>query len=170
MERSELTQEYLKSLYSYDQNSGLFTRLINRGKFKAGEIAGRQHTDSKGMTYVKIKISGKEYFAHRLVWFYMYGVWPEKEIDHIDHNTINNKISNLRSVSLSENRKNISKSKKNTSGVVGVLFLTRERKWSARIQVNCKNIYLGTYACKHDAIKARKSAEQKYNFHPNHGT
>lgn len=169
MERSELTQEYLKSLYSYDPNSGLFTRLINRGKFKVGEIAGRQHTDSKGMTYVKIKISGKEYFAHRLVWFYMYGVWPEKEIDHIDHNTINNKISNLRSVSPSENRRNASISRNNTSGVVGVIFCKREQRWLARIILDYKQIHLGYFKCFEDAVRTRKLAEQKYNFHPNHG-
>ena len=70
----------------------------------------------------------------------------------------------------SENSKNRKIQKNNKSGVVGVFFKNDIQKWAARIMVNRKSIYLGAFSLKDDAITARKNAEVKYNFHPNHGS
>ncbi len=57
----------------------------------------------------------------------------------------------------------------NTSGVMGVYWVKRLSRWEARISIDNKEIPLGTHAHKSDAIAARKAAEVKYGFHPNHG-
>lgn len=86
-------------------------------------------------------------------------------IDHIDGNGLNNKWSNLRSVSHSVNGKNQKKHKTNTSGVSGVYYRKDSNRWRARIMVDDKAISLGTFKNKDDAIAARKEAEIKHNFY-----
>jgi hypothetical protein len=82
--------------------------------------------------------------------------------DHINRNKLDNRRCNLRSVSPSQNSFNSSLSKNNTSGCVGIVWRKDIKKWSARIKVNYKEIYLGCFKDKNDAIKARKQAEDKY--------
>lgn len=161
-----MNQRDLKRILSYDENSGEFmwkTRLSNRGV--VGKIAGTPSTHG----HVQIRINGVFYKAHRLAWLYVYGELPDGEIDHINHNPYDNRISNLRNVSHKENARNQSMRKTNTSGVTGVYFYKRDRKWDAKIMVDGAMIHLGRFVNKIDAIIARKMAEQEYGFHPNHG-
>jgi len=104
--------------------------------------------------------------AHRLAWFYMEGEWPTGHINHIRDD---NRWVNLREVSNQENHKNQSISINNKSGVIGVCWNKKARKWHAQIKVNYKAISLGCFSDIHNAIKARKDAEIKYGFHKNHG-
>ena len=83
-------------------------------------------------------------------------------VDHIDKNTFNNKLSNLRITDNTNNVRNASLSKNNTSGIIGVNFRKDRNKWRAFIMVNKKQISLGLYECVDDAIKARLKAELKY--------
>jgi hypothetical protein len=165
----ELTQERLKSLLNYNPETGEFTRLVSRRSYQAGEIAGCLKRDRSEKVYIIIKIDGKNYRAHRLVWLYSYGKWPKNDIDHIDQDSTNNRLINLRDVSHAENGKNRKMSKRNNSGVTGVCFHNKAQKWMARIKVNGKGIYLGYFELKDDAITARKNADVEYGFHPNHG-
>jgi len=119
--------------------------------------------------YRQISVSGKNYKAHRLIWLYVHGRWPN-EVDHIDHDQLNNRIENLREVTHRDNMLNLSIPKNNSSGVVGVSWNKSHKKWRAQIRVNGKMVYLGGFTLKEDAIKARKEAERKYGFHPNHGS
>lgn len=90
--------------------------------------------------------------------------------DHISGNTLDNRKSNLRSVSKKENGRNCRVNTDNSPGVCGVSFRKDTSKWSAKITVDCKVIYLGTcYETFEDAVKARKLAEIQYGFHENHG-
>ncbi len=82
--------------------------------------------------------------------------------DHIDRNPLNNRRSNLRQATQAENTKNKSKQKNNTSGVTGVGWVKKVCKWRARITFNEKEIYLGVFDDKVDAIKARLRAEKEY--------
>ena len=99
-----ITQEYLKSVLYYDKDTGLFTWKISnkKGHVKEGKLAGSK--DNRG--YVKIQINKKDYTAHRLAWFYIYGEWPKQVIDHINRIKFDNRIENLRDVSVLENNKN----------------------------------------------------------------
>lgn len=87
---------------------------------------------------------------------------PCVRIDHRNHNTMNNRKSNLRRATSSENAMNSELSSANTSGVTGVLFDKRWNKWVASIMVNYKSIHLGGFDKFDDAVKARKEAEEKY--------
>lgn len=108
---------------------------------------------------------------HRLIWCHYYGKWPESNlvIDHINGNHYDNTIENLRLVTQAENSKNRSTRKDNTSGHVGLYWRNSKRKWQVYIGVNGKNIHIGHFKNKEDAIKARKEAEKKYGYHKNHG-
>jgi hypothetical protein len=166
----ELTQERLKSLFNYNPETGEFTRLVSRGGRRVGEIAGSPARKSNGKVYIDIHIDGKHYYAHRLAWLYTYGAWPENDIDHIDHDSTNNRLINLRDVTNAENHKNRKMSKRNNSGVTGVYFRNDMQKWHARIAVNGKRIHLGHFEVKDDAVTARKNADVECGFHPNHGS
>ena len=161
-----ITQKELKETLHYNPETGVFIWLKTpRGKVKAGDVAG--HKDSDG--YIIIKIAGKEYKAHRLAWLYVHGAMPEKIMDHINHVKADNRIINLRCVSHIENQKNRSLWRKSKTGITGVLRDSRSKMWLARITVDKKLIYLGVFDCFFSACCVRKSAENKYGFHANHG-
>lgn len=107
--------------------------------------------------------------AHRIAWAIHYGVWPKGEVDHINGDTSDNRIKNLRAVSTSENSKNKSKYRNNTSGITGVSYHKGIRQWTAGIRVDGKRIHLGAFDEKEDAILARMNGEKEYEFHENHG-
>jgi len=173
----KLNQTYLKNILSYNPNTGDFTWLINKnsygGKVKIGKKAGTLLTTGKNKgwnqkSYWYIGINRQRYLAHRLAWFYMKGAWP-KEIDHIDHNGLNNKWFNLREVTHKENSKNTTLNRNNKSGYTGVTWYKAYNKWTAQIMVNGKCKGLGYFIDINDAITARKNGEIKYKFHKNHG-
>lgn len=111
----------------------------------------------------------KIFIASRVVWLLCNGEWPADTIDHIDGNSMLNAISNLRDVSIRENRKNLPLTSSNKSGVIGVCWHAASRKWSAEILVERKKVYLGLFGDLASAATARKNAEVLYGFHSNHG-
>jgi hypothetical protein len=159
------TQEELKSLLNYDEKTGVFTWRKSSGPVKSGSVAG--YVNKKG--YVLIGIKGRSYRAHRLAWLYCYGEMPHDDIDHINHDKLDNKISNLRVVSNQENHRNVKMSVANKSGYNGVSFCSNRNKWIARISDGKKYLNLGYFVNKMDAVAARKSKEQELGYHPNHG-
>ena len=162
-----ITAEKLKQALDYDKETGQFTWKVSTGKAAAGEVAG--YTMKHGVNrYVQIGIGRKLYLAHRLAWFYVYGSWPQ-EIDHINGNGIDNRWSNLREVNRTENARNMGLRTTSNSGAVGVSFDRVNNKWRATIRLNYKQVHLGRFATKDEAIAARLSAEQLHGFHENHG-
>ena len=151
----KLTLDRLKEALAYDADTGYFTWRIKHAH--ARTIAGAK--DYYG--YCVIRIDGVLYKAHRLAWLYTYGEWPVKSLDHKNQVKNDNRISNLREVTASENMHNIQLRSNNKSGVSGVVWRSDRNKWNARIKVGYKNFNLGLYADMADAIKARKAAEIK---------
>jgi hypothetical protein len=98
-----------------------------------------------------------------------YGSWPVDQIDHINGNTKDNRLENLRDVSNRENLRNQKIPKNNTSGTLGVSFDKRKQNYQASIKINGKRKHLGYFKNKEEAIAARAVANIKYNFHENHG-
>lgn len=131
----------LKSRLVLNEDTGDFFNLVSKGRFcKRGEKAGCLHETG----YVHIKINGKSYAAHRLVWLYVYGSFPSEYLDHINGDKSDNRISNLRLATHSENLRNKGKNKNNKSGFKGVIF-SPSKKWIAQVSVNGVKQYLGTY-------------------------
>ena len=161
-----ITQAELKEVLRYDPDTGHFKWISGDPQFyRVGLVAG----GLTGHGYILIRINYKGYLAHRLAWFYVNGVWPEDQIDHINHIRSDNRIINLRCVTAAENQRNRTINSRNTSGVSGVTSGYKGRYWVASISVDKELIPLGRFADKFEAICARKSANNKYGYHSNHG-
>lgn len=106
--------------------------------------------------------------AHRVIWVWMTGKWPEREIDHIDGDGLNNRWANLRDVAHHVNGQNSRLPSDNTSGVVGVSQM-RDGRWQAYINRDRKRVNLGAFKTKNAAIAARRNAETECGYHANHG-
>lgn len=131
-----------------------------------GKPAGSVNHDG----YIVIGLHGEQYYAHRLAWLLHYGVWPDGDIDHEDHDKSHNWIENLRPVDQQTNSKNAGLSRRNKSGVTGVCWDKAAGKWKAQIKIEDRNLNLGTYEHFDDAVLAREEANRKYNYHSNHGS
>ena len=157
--RPELTAEYLRSVLHYDPETGIFTRKVSTSRsVKVGDVAGCSNGDG----YLRLWLQSRLYLAHRLAWLYVYGEWPEDQLDHINRIRTDNRIANLREVSHKQNGQNRSKSSNNTSGHPGTYWLKQNSKWQAGITHNQKNIYLGCFNTIEEALSARKAAEKLY--------
>ena len=162
--------ETLRNLLSYDPETGkLFWKARGYGRFDT-RFAGREAftaVDPRG--YISGRVFNKTYTGHRVAWAVHYGAWPSGQIDHINHNRADNRLNNLRDVSIWENRVNATLQKNNKSGVAGVYWYARCGRWQAYIKVRGKRHHLGYFAEKFDAILTRLLAEKKHGFHINHG-
>ena len=99
---AEITQLRLKELFSYDESSGIFTRILgHKNGIKAGSVAGCTQKHRK--PYLVIRIDRKLYLCHRLAWLYVHGVFPVGVIDHINGDGFDNRIANLRDVTNEQN-------------------------------------------------------------------
>lgn len=154
-----LTAERLRELTEYFPETGLFRWSVSSARrIKVGDVAGCLN----GSGYRVIKVDGKNCPAHRLAWLYVHGQWPKADIDHIDRNRSNNRISNLREATRTENNQNTSKRRDNTSGHVGVTWDKVRQRWRVQIRHLGRNIYLGLFIDIKDAVAARKAGELKY--------
>lgn len=139
-----LTQNYIKTLLAYDPLTGVFTwKVIRRGTARAGSVAGT--LDGHG--YLRITLNRKKYLAHRLAWLFVYGAWPEGEIDHRDKIKLNNRIENLRDVTHLVNMQNQTAafSTNQSTGLIGAYRLS-ETKFRSLISVNGKRVHLGFFS------------------------
>ena len=175
--------ELLRKLLRYEPATGkLYWRERTPDMFVDGKYAAERSckawnskfVDKEAFTasrngYLHGAIFDRLYSAHRVIWAISYCKWPSNQIDHINGDRSDNRIKNLRSVSHAENTRNRRTSEVNTTGVMGVYWYKSRKKWYARIMFDGKNKHLGYFSNKADAIAARKAAEAKYGFHPNHG-
>lgn len=168
MNKEILTQKNLWRLLNYNPDTGIFTRKVAlNSNIRIGDIAGGV-VNKRAKQYLHIMVDRGVYQAHRLVWLYVHGVWPE-EIDHIDGDSLNNKLENLRNVTHAENCKNKRKNRNNMSGITGVRFYKARGKWVSYIYHNKEQIHLGYTYDFFEACCIRKSAENRLGFHCNHG-
>jgi hypothetical protein len=158
----KLTANRLKSLLEYNPENGVFTRKIDASNTKSGSVAGYIDIDSG---YVRIGIDGKRYWAHRLAWLYMHGVWPVHDIDHIDRDRSNNRISNLRDVRRSMNLQNqVEANQRSVSRIRGVSWDKARCRWKVELSVGNRNKYIGRFSSIDAAADAYRKAKEK--FHP----
>lgn len=189
-EKIEITHELIKELLDYDKDTGIlkwkyrdykyFThgkipklQYITWNKRYANKNVGSKMQTEDGLWYYSCKLTlkgqVKSYRVHRLIWFYMTGEIPDdSQIDHIDHNGLNNKWDNLRLVDNYGNQQNVSRRKDNTSGITGVYYNNTYNKWIASIQAN-KQSYSKTFNTFEDAVEQRKIWNIEFGFHENHG-
>ena len=157
----KITADELRALFNYDAETGVFTRkeaTHGKGGAKpAGSIAGFLAKD--GRRYIRIR--GTRYYEHRLAWLYMTGEWPE-EIDHKNGEPADNRWSNLRQATRSQNNANVGLKRHNTTGFKGVCWNKRRSLWRAQICVNKKRYTLGHYPTPQQAAEAYNEAAQMH--------
>ncbi len=155
----KLTQEYVKYLFNYDHTNGtLIWKVKKSHRNNIGDIAGTKSPHARG--YHIVYIDGVSFLLHRVIWLYHNGFDSEFLIDHKDRNRTNNKIENLREASYTCNNKNCKLSKLNKTGYRGISYKRNTQKWVANITINYKQIYLGSFKSKDEAIYTRLAVEQ----------
>ena len=177
------TQELLRKLLDYDPETGaliwrertpdMFTAATRSAEWQcknwnSGYVGKPALNSLAKHGYLRGTLLQKHQYAHRIIWKWMTGEEPNI-IDHINGTRNDNHWKNLRSGSQSQNMQNARMRSNNTSGTLGVTWHTTAQIWTARIQINNHKIFLGNFNNIKDAIAARKAAEIKYGFHPNHG-
>lgn len=167
--------ERLRKLLTYDPLTGkLFWKFRTLDLCKnsmamkvfntsyAGKEAFTASMYTAGKAYKCGGIFGKTYLAHRVIWAIVSGEWPKFDIDHIDGNSLNNCIENLRDVTHRINCQNLKLPADNASGHIGVSWNKDACKWVSYITANGERISLGYFEWKEEAIQARKLAEIRY--------
>jgi len=155
------------------EGPNLVWRNTVKGAHKAGDVVGSKQGGYVCLNWRRegYNQNTRSFRAHRII--YALGNQVDLtggEIDHINGVRDDNRLENLRIVSVKDNAQNRKRSKLNTTGRTGVVFRDRipKRKWEARIVVDQKQKHLGCYESLDEAAAARKEAEVKYGFHENH--
>ena len=146
-------QARLREILTYNSHTGKFTR----NDF-ASSPAG-----SNG-TYRYIAVDGYLYKASRLAWVYTYGKWPDGVLDHIDRNTQNDRINNLRDVGRKSNQRNRGVNKNSKTGVRGVTVRKNTGKFSVRLRrPDGVHTTLGCYDTLEEAAKVAREHYEKWD-------
>lgn len=151
------TQERLRELFIYDEDTGVFTRRVAVGRhgcYGAGVVAGTK----SGHGYIVIGVDSKRYLAHRLAWIYANGTCP-KQLDHVNGNGEDNRLCNLRPATYSQNMSNT----KPRASKYGRGIYKNKSKYSVRINVDKKAIRLGTFETVEEAREAYRKGAKKYH-------
>lgn len=155
-----ITADLLRDLLDYDPETGAFTWKVRNGICFPGDKAGAVN---KHRGYEYIGLANRRLLSHRLAWLYVYGEWPEGQIDHINRVKTDNRIANLRLATQSENGQNTKLSRSNKSGHKGVIWYKRDQNWRAFLTIEKKVLHLGYFQNLDDAVAARKAAEAQYH-------
>jgi hypothetical protein len=161
----ELTPERIEELFDYNPETGILSRRYSLPGAKAGPLK-KNHADG----YISVKIFGKSYMAHRLIWmmYYKEDIPDGYVIDHINHIRDDNRIKNLRIVTTAENARNM-KSKSSRELPIGVQK-TDNNRYKARVDKDGIRYNVGTYDTVKEAEAALKGARIVLGFHRNHGS
>jgi hypothetical protein len=160
---SRLTAARLKELLNYDPETGVFTWASSPHR---NDLVGKQAGGVTDRGYIKIRLDGIKHRAHRLAWMYVHGHWPKDRIDHINGDTTDNRIANLREAMQHENGQNRRVSKSSAAGLLGVCK-QQNNKWVAVICLHRKRHYLGTFATPEEAHQAYLQAKAvMHEFNP----
>lgn len=167
------TPEQLRQLLRYEPETGkLFWSPRPIEMFATKRAYGAWHSNfcdkeafaaphSKGYRFGTLL--GRCFLAHRVIWAMYYGEWPKEEIDHINCNKEDNRISNLRSASRLQNMRNVRVKSSNRCGFKGVTFHAETGKWRARINQSRTSISLGLFDTPEAAHSAYCLAAEKQN-------
>ena len=149
-----VTASQLREQVEYNPETGVFMRRVDCPRSPAGKRLGWRYPNG----YLGFRVHTQKYLSHRLAWLYVYGEWPDGDIDHINGDRSDNRIANLRRATKSQNMANRLPQVNNTSGVRGVVFDKATGKWMAYMQKERQFINLGRYETKEAAGAARQAA------------
>jgi hypothetical protein len=155
-----LTAAQLRELFSYDPETGIFTRLKTTcWCAKAGMEVGSD--DMHG--YKTVRIGKASYKIHRLAWLYVHGEWPKGDVDHLNGQRSDNRIANLRDVPRQTNLQNCRQAASHnlSTGVLGVYPTRSGKRFEAAISINNRKCRIGVFDTVDEAhaayIEAKRS-------------
>lgn len=172
-----LSAELLREALAYDAESGRLLwkyRPLHHFASAAAQkmwnarFAGTRAGSTHKFGYVVLRVCRQHIKAHRAAWWIVHGREP-LFIDHDNGRRGDNRLANIDDVTKHQNSRNQRRPSHNTSGVLGVSQERRSGRWRAYIKEGDRNVSLGYYATKEEAAAARKAAEQRLGFNPNHG-
>ena len=155
MTSRNITQELLREYFKY-RDGNLYWLKPTVNWINVGDIAGSDRGDG----YREVGFLGGRYLLHRLIFMYHNGYMPNL-IDHIDQDTSNSRIENLRPSDKRLNAYNTELPANNKSGHKGVSWCKNGKKWVVRFKHNGKYLFLGYFTDIEEAIKVRISKEQE---------
>lgn len=155
----EVTPARLRSVLNYDLETGVWTW---QSTLSARRVAGSAAGTTNDQGYRIISVDGRDYRAHRLAWLYVTGAWPTEQIDHINGIRGDNRWCNLRAATEQQNKANTRVSKSSRSGVKGVFWSERRRKWFAKINPDRKQVHLGYFDRIEDAAAAYAAGARRF--------
>lgn len=145
-----ITQSELKEICHYDPGTGVFIWLkTSPGNHNKGDVMGSRHVEG----YLRASIKGRRLMLHRAAWLYVHGKFPDQDLDHINGDKADNRISNLRECDNAQNVQNQRRARRdNRSGVLGVHHKPgKSNPWHAHIGVNGKQIHIGCFPTSEEA-------------------
>ena len=149
----------LNDLFRLDEHTGvLYWRVRTARRTRVGDEAGALN---KVTGYRHVRVEGRLFATHRVVFAMAHGRWPATSIDHINGNRLDNRPINLREASPSQQGMNKCRQSNNTSEATGVVFHRGANKWAAKIQANRKSTHLGLFNSFEDAVLARAQASDR---------
>jgi len=149
-----ISQRDVRHTFDYNSDTGVFIwkNPPKSNPYLRGKEAGTLIKSHK--PYRMIRAFGKSIYAHRLAWLYVYGKFPDCQLDHINMVHSDNRISNLRECNQSQNLANRPKTRKNpTSKYKGVSFCKKTKKWRANYSYENRTLCLGRYSTQEEAAK-----------------
>lgn len=152
-----------QEIFTYSPETGEL-RWAKRlsGRTRIGEIAGNLNAYG----YLRVRVAGISYAAHRIAWLLTYGEWPTQTIDHINGVRTDNRIENLREATPLEQQQNLKLRKDNSSGYTGVRR-SRGERWQALIAIDGKRVCLGSFGSPEAAAEAyAKAKSELHTFNP----
>lgn len=158
-----LTRDQLVELLDYDPETGQFTNRITRNP---RALVGQRAGDPTGTGYWRVQINKSRYQAHRLVWLWAYGQFPDRQIDHINGDRSDNRLANLRLATNKENHENVKLRADSATGVRGVHLHTRGNRYIAQVCHNGVGKHIGSFRSLEDAQAAvRKARDSVFTHH-----
>lgn len=160
----EITQQLLYELFDYREDGNLVRKYPAAGvKNGIGSVVGcKPKKISRNNRYVKTTLFGKHWCVHKLVYMYHRGYVPE-HIDHVNMDSLDNRIENLREVTKSQNMANRKLMANNTSGCKGVSWNKARGKWAVYINVNSTRKSVGAFEDFELAELVAMEARNKYH-------
>lgn len=162
MSTKTISKEEVLSLFEYKDGS-LYWKS-NRSGVRKNRLAGSKLKNG----YVHVSVNTVFFYVHRLVFLIHHGFIPER-IDHINGIRDDNRIENLRAATQSQNLWNMKMRGSNTSGVKGVHFCKKKKKWIAKFNMYYKTYYAGEFHTIKEAeaavIKKREELQKEFARH-----
>lgn len=146
--------KFMGEIFDYNPDTGILKRK------KTGAVAGRKN---KPGGHLRTWVLGREVLVHRIAFAIFYGRWPRDQIDHINGNPSDNRISNLREAKNFQNSRNRLAQRNSKTGILGVSWSKAARKFRVQIKANGEIIHIGVFSTVKEAAAARKNAELKYH-------